>query len=274
MLRRTALPISLLLGGLLLAVAPSATAEPLFRDASQQRLVAERERVAAATVTLPERSCAGSVAGSRATVLTAAHCISQGATRVDVETRDGEVLSAAVAHLDREGDLALLALDRELPVEPLVLATTLPRRGDRLLFVGRVDRPSRTQVVRVDKLDQCPSLPDVPRALFTSVHARPGDSGAPLVELTDGALRVVAVVHGGSRCHIAAPTAPLASVALPSPPQASTATPPAPRVAPADGKPPARAHATKRLGPFVFERTPDGFRFSFKFDVEWRTSKD
>jgi S1-C subfamily serine protease len=49
----------------------------------------------------------------------------------------------------------------------------------------------------------------VPQALFTTLHGRKGDSGAPVVDLQ---LRVVGLVHGGARCSIAAPTAEFAPV--------------------------------------------------------------
>jgi hypothetical protein len=59
----------------------------------------------------------------------------------------------------------------------------------------------------VERLAPCPSLPTVHDAIFTSIDALPGDSGSPLV---DAKLRVIGVIHGGVRCHIASPVAPLA----------------------------------------------------------------
>lgn len=207
---------------------------------SARSLASERPRVAAATVTLPERSCAGAVAGDREHVVTAAHCVAEDATRVEVRFVQGGVTSSVVEHIDREADLALLRLDRAASAEPLALADDLPRAGERVLFVGRVDRRSRTQVARVERLGRCPSLPGQPRALFTSVQARPGDSGAPLLNKSG---EVVAVIHGGAACHIAAPTAPLARrLARPAPD--------------ADAE---------EDGGWFFERTPHGFRFRWKF---------
>jgi S1-C subfamily serine protease len=177
------------------------------RDIKAPRmLLLERSKVAAATVTLPMKSCAGSIVGGRTQVLTAAHCIPEGVEELDVVFR-GRKLRAMVALIDRTRDTALLALDEELDVQPLELAVDLPRRGDRVLFVGRIDRPSRTQIAQVIKLGRCPSLPGVSDAVFTDLDAKPGDSGAPIV---DAKLRVVGVIHGGAQCHIAAPTAALA----------------------------------------------------------------
>jgi S1-C subfamily serine protease len=194
--------LALVAAALLAFPAQSAAAE---RD-GRRDLFAERRHVRAATVTLPLRSCAGSVAGSRTQVLTAAHCIPEGAAQVEVIFR-GRPLRAVVALLDRTRDTALLALDEALDVEPLELALDLPKPGDRVLFVGRVDRPSQTQVVRVVRLGRCPSLPGVSDAVFTSLKAKPGDSGAPIL---NEELRIVGVIHGGASCHIAAPTAVLA----------------------------------------------------------------
>src|SRR5690606_3581137 len=144
-------------------------------------LRAEKRRVRAVTVTLPERSCAGSIVGSPTQVLTAAHCIPESAELVQVRFGNRR-LEAMVALIDRTRDTALLALDEALPVEPLELESELPEPGERILFVGRVDRPSRTQVAHILRLGSCPSLPGVSDALFTSVRARPGDSGAPLLD--------------------------------------------------------------------------------------------
>ena len=268
------LKTSLSAGALLVTLAPSAHAKDTLET---RRLLAQREHVADATVTLPERSCAAVVAGARDRVVTAAHCVTKGATAVEVETQSGERLSASVAYLDRDRDLAVLGLDRDLAVTPLALGSELPRAGAQVLFVGRVDRPSRTQVVRVERLDKCPSLPEVPQALFTSVRARPGDSGAPLVELADGVPQLVGLVHGGARCHIATPTASLAALPSLFGSTAGKPLPPATTANPSAATPPApsRAHESKHVAPFVFERTPNGFRFSFQFSYDWRSdSKD
>ena len=217
---------------------------------TNRSLLAHEAKVKQATVTLPERSCAGVVAGDRDHVATAAHCVTLGAARVKVRFGRMHTVESSVEKIDRDADLALLRLDAPAPVEPLVVAGALPSAGDRLLFVGRTDRRSKTQVVGIDKLGRCPSLPGQPQALFTSVNARPGDSGAPLV---DEKLRVVALIHGGSSCHIAAPTPELARWLAAAPAHA----PAPPVVADATDDPDERS--------WFFERTPDGFRFRWKF---------
>jgi S1-C subfamily serine protease len=238
-------PLPLL--ALLLAAAPALAAPPRAAADPAASLLAQKDRVAEATVTLPERSCAGAVAHDAEHVVTAAHCIPDGATRVRV--RIGRATQRArVEHLDEEADLAWLRLDRPTTLRPLELARSLPARGTRVLFVGRTDRPSKTQVARIERLGRCPSLPGQPQALFTSVQARPGDSGAPLV---DEQLRVVGVIHGGADCHIAAPTAPLAKLL------GTPGTSP-----PADGEPP-----EDEAEGLVFERTPNGFRF--RWSMRW-----
>jgi hypothetical protein len=270
--------LTVLLVSLPALVASPAQAEP------KRQLMAQRPRVAAATVTLPELSCAGVVAGARTQVLTAAHCVAVGATEVEVALHGGDVKKAWVAYIDRSADLALLRLDEDVAVEPLRISDELASRGKRLLFVGRVDRPSRTQVVQVQRLGRCPTLPDVDQALFTSVVARPGDSGAPLV---DDAGRVVGLVHGGSRCHIAAPTAELTKLwpdytagqagdPLAAPKKLLRKRNPTPGSAPDPARTP-RAPAdtgntdTDSADSFVWENTPDGFRVRFKFTWDWKT---
>lgn len=227
-------------------------------------LWSQRARVARATVTLPELGCAGSIAGTRSQVLTSAHCVPDDASEVDVTVRRGHTERAWVAYIDRDSDLALLKLDEDVPVEPLTISSEIPELGTRLLFVGRIDRPSRTQVVRVERLGRCPSLPEVDDALFTTLVAYPGDSGAPLV---DQSARVVGLVHGGARCHIAAPTAPLGALG----PDAIDASASASGRAPTPTAPSTPPPAPTTPDSFVWERTPDGFRLRFHFSWGFKT---
>src|SRR5690606_15552020 len=132
----------------------------------------------------------------------AAHCIPKGKRRVTIQTSAGKRYTARLDRIDRDADLAVLKLDRPLALAPLRLSPEVVSPGDSLLFVGRLDRGGEAQLASVRKVGRCPSLPRVPNAVFTTIDARPGDSGAPIL---DTGLGVVGLVHGGARCHIAAP---------------------------------------------------------------------
>jgi S1-C subfamily serine protease len=118
-----------------------------------------------------------------------------------VRFTDGTTRNATVAWTDDVVDQAVLVLDAPVRVPPLQLARRWPIPGDVLLFEGNPASP-RPQEARLDRLDTCPSLPRLQRALFTTVRGTPGDSGAPLV---DRAGRVIGLVHGGAQCEIATP---------------------------------------------------------------------
>jgi S1-C subfamily serine protease len=141
-----------------------------------------QQLVDAATLTVVPGTCAGVVVADERHAITAAHCIGA-ERRLKVEFHDGRVTSATVAVLDRERDVALLELADPASVNPLRIATQLPRIGEALYFGGRQDR-------------------QVEQAIFTNLRARKGDSGAPLVNKS---LEVVGLVHGGARCNIATP---------------------------------------------------------------------
>jgi hypothetical protein len=157
-----------------------------------------------ATVTLGGGRCAGAVVGDGDRVVTAAHCVSPGEARLLVELHDGRRLSAETLVVDRARDVAVLGLPERAVERPLSLGEALPPAGQALLFAGRNDRSTRLQEAHVERLGRCPSLPGVPQALFTSLDARKGDSGAPLVGPD---LVVHGLVHGGARCNIATPLA-------------------------------------------------------------------
>jgi S1-C subfamily serine protease len=214
-----------------------------------------RARVLEASVIVVPKACAGALVQTTSHVLTAAHCIPTGDDRVLVKLKSGQQIDSRVEFLDQERDLALLHLDTPARARPLELSLGLPKPGEKLTFVGRFDRAARkAQSARVLKLGRCPSLPSIDDAVFTSLQAKPGDSGAPIV---DSKLRVVAVVHGGSACHIAAPVQSLAQKLLTDPDgELDDAAPPPAPLDPGDDN---------RFGPFVFERTPGGFRFRFSF---------
>ncbi|NMO21116.1 S1 family peptidase, partial [Pyxidicoccus fallax] len=165
--------------------------------------------VAAATVTLGDGHCAGVVVEDGRHALTAAHCVRPDDTRVELTFQDGRQLNGTYIHVDPGRDVAVIRLDARASVRPLEVADGLPLPGEPLVFAGRNDRPGEPQEAMLERLGRCPSLPDVPAALFTTMRGRPGDSGAPLV---DARMRVVGLVHGGAACRIATPTAGLGAL--------------------------------------------------------------
>lgn len=157
-----------------------------------------RLQVERASVELVPVRCGGVVVAPRL-VVTALHCVRQEPVRVRLRT--GAERTARVEFVDEVSDQAALVLDRPVDVEPLSIARRPPIVGTVLFFAGNPDDP-RWQSARLDKVDRCPSLPDLRNALFTSLRGKPGDSGSPLV---DGIGRVVGLVHGGAQCAIATP---------------------------------------------------------------------
>jgi S1-C subfamily serine protease len=158
-----------------------------------------RKALAAATVLVLPSRCAGVVVESPWLVATAKHCVDDGdrlRVRVGGIEREAELIDE-----DPGADQVVLALESPAAVAPLAIVRRLPIVGTVLYFRGNPDRP-RWQAARLDKFAACPSLPELPRALYTSIDGRPGDSGAPLVDLLG---RVVGLVHGGSQCRIATP---------------------------------------------------------------------
>jgi len=183
----------------LLAVSVAvADAEPVGGDR------AVRQALAAASVVVETTGCTGVVAESRQLIATAKHCI-QGPT-LQVRLSTGEEHKAWVVATSDASDQAVLFLEEPARVEPLPVVRRRQVPGTVLYFEGNPKKP-RFQSARLDRLGRCPSLPDLPNALFTSIAGVPGDSGAPLV---DGAGRIVGLVHGGARCHIATPSDALA----------------------------------------------------------------
>lgn len=164
---------------------------------------AMQERIARSTVTVLPSRCAGVVVEDGWHVATVDHCV-QG-ERATVVLDGGQRAAGEVVLRDRARDHVLLRIDTE--AEPLPLAPDLPEVGEELHFVGRSWRPTPPQEVRVERIAPCPSLPGAREgAIFSTLDAAPGDSGTPLVD-GDGA--VTGLVHGGARCEIATPAAPL-----------------------------------------------------------------
>jgi S1-C subfamily serine protease len=166
---------------------------------------AVRRALEAATVVVESTGCTGVVSESPQLVLTAKHCVEGVALRVRLST--GDVRTAWVVATNSASDQAVLFLEEPAGVEPLELARRAQIPGSVLYFEGNPRRRAGFQTARLDHFGRCPSLPDLPNALFTSIDGVPGDSGAPLV---DAAARVVGLVHGGARCQIATPANTLA----------------------------------------------------------------
>lgn len=161
--------------------------------------VAVRKALVTATVLVLPSRCAGAVVAEPWLVATAKHCIDDG---VRLRVRAGGVeRDAELVDEDAAADQVVLALASPLPVAPLGIVRRLPIVGTVLYFHGNPASP-RWQAARLDRVAPCPSLPALARALHTSIDGKPGDSGAPLVDLAGD---VVGLVHGGARCRIATP---------------------------------------------------------------------
>jgi S1-C subfamily serine protease len=191
----TRVPVAFLLA--IVLGAPN-EARPLGDD------VAVRRALRAASVVVETTGCAGAVAENPQIVVTARHCLHGDTLRVRLSS--GSVRTAWVVATNDASDQAVLFLEEPASVEPLALVRRRQIPGTVLYFEGNPTRP-RFQSARLDRIGRCPSLPNLPNALFTSIQGVPGDSGAPLV---DSAARIVGLVHGGARCHIATPAEALA----------------------------------------------------------------
>ena len=163
-----------------------------------------RHALEAASVVVETTGCAGAVAESPQLVVTAKHCLEGDRLRVRLST--GAHRIAWLIATNDATDQAVLFLEEPASVTPLALVRRRQIPGTVLYFEGNPSRP-RFQSARLDRIGRCPSLPALPNALFTSIDGVPGDSGAPLV---DAAARIVGLVHGGARCHIATPADSLA----------------------------------------------------------------
>jgi S1-C subfamily serine protease len=158
-----------------------------------------RELVEDATVRLAS-GCSGAVAERADVIVTALHCVDD-RSEVGVRFASGEERMARVGATDTVADQAVLVLAQPAPVAPLRIATRRQIPGTVLYYYGHPDRVA-FQTARLDRIGQCPSLPALQNALFTSIHGKPGDSGAPLV---NGEGAIVGLVHGGAACRIATP---------------------------------------------------------------------
>jgi S1-C subfamily serine protease len=184
---------------LLVCCAVAAVATPARAEVVGSRAV--QRALQAATVELVGGGCTGALVESSDMVVTAGHCVTDVGQEVRVKFARGFARSAWVVAIDDRADQALLLLETPVAIEPLQVARRRQVPGAVLYFEGHPAR-ARFRRARLDRIGRCPSLPDLPNALFTSIDGVPGDSGAPLV---DAAARIVGLVHGGARCHIATP---------------------------------------------------------------------
>jgi S1-C subfamily serine protease len=158
-----------------------------------------RRQIKAATVLVLPSHCTGAIVEVPWLVVTAKHCIDDG---VRLRVRIGSVeQDAELVDEDPVADQVVLTLASEPNVVPLGVVRRLPIVGSVLYFHGNPERPV-WQAARLDRIAPCPNLPSLPRALHTSINGKPGDSGAPLVDVAG---EVVGLVHGGPGCRIATP---------------------------------------------------------------------
>jgi S1-C subfamily serine protease len=189
--------------GLLLVLTLSSPAwpkpKPHRRPPVASRAVEQALR--GASVVIEPVGCAGALAATRSLVVTARHCVRRLGQSLDVYLARNQVRRARVVALDERADQAVLLLTAPARLEPLGILRRQAKPGTVVYFAGNPERPTFERA-RLERIGRCPSLPRLPDALFTTIHGEPGDSGAPLVD--DGG-RIVGLVHGGARCHIATP---------------------------------------------------------------------
>lgn len=167
--------------------------------------LAVREALRAASVIVEPSGCGGALAETPTLVVTAKHCIDKDRD-LSVRFITGARREARLVATDDAADQVVLLLSEPVPIMPLAIVHRRAIPGTVVYFEGNAKNP-RFQTVRIEKIGVCPSLPDLPNALFTSLQGTPGDSGSPIV---DGAARIVGLVHGGAQCQIATPSDTLA----------------------------------------------------------------
>jgi S1-C subfamily serine protease len=160
-----------------------------------------RRTLHAASVQIDPPGCSGVLAESQQIVVTARHCVEHNTQQVHLHFTNGEHRIGWLVATDEVADQAVLFLEEPVDIEPLAIVRRRQIPGTVLYFEGNPGTP-RFQSARLDRIGRCPSLPNLPNALFTSIDGVPGDSGAPLIDV---AAQVVGLVHGGARCHIATP---------------------------------------------------------------------
>lgn len=206
MVRMTLLALALLAGGCThhRAARTQMGAAPPLDGQGAARLV---EATVAILSDGGQLRCTGSIAARGDLIVSAAHCFGR-AAKLDSESlvrlSTGEELRARIVDIDHDTDVAVLQMPAMGELRPLPVADSDPvDTGEELLFLGRPGPDRQVFQAKVEKRAPCPDLAAVPRAVFATHDGKPGDSGAPLLS-SDG---IIAIVHGGTRCEIAIPSA-------------------------------------------------------------------
>lgn len=143
-------------------------------------------------------SCSGAVIGPRLDdgrwyVLSAAHCLPDGATSMTVTTWDGFKSRATVLRYNRETDWAWLVIDRtDLPLFYATLAKEPPAVGATVWHGGYgIDKPGNLERGTYQGLSH------ISGQYHYLLSVSPGDSGGPIIREDTG--EVLSPVYGTYR---------------------------------------------------------------------------
>ena len=159
------------------------------------------DRVRSGVVRLQTLACRGGVSGSGLLVapdlvLTVAHVVEGSNGTFSVRT-DDQLAQGRVVAYERDHELALLRLDRDLHGHRFEILRTPPGVGDPVIALGYPGgRPLSATTGTVSGLDRTQDVADVPLKGLVQYDAAtdPGNSGGPLV---DAEGRVAGLVEAG-----------------------------------------------------------------------------
>lgn len=136
-------------------------------------------------------------------ILTAAHVVA-GAREVTVRTSDGAELTGRVLGGDSVADVAVVEVDRDLPVAPLALGET-PRVGQLAIAIGSplgFEQSVTSGIVSaVDRTLDVPGAGRLEDLIQTDAPINQGNSGGPLADREGRVIGVnvaIATASGGS----------------------------------------------------------------------------